>query len=88
MDEAIISTHAPYTEGDAIGIGELFSVNISTHAPYTEGDLQRKARRSGSSVFQLTPPIQRATQEKHEQYLAKQISTHAPYTEGDHLPDG
>ena len=34
----IISTHAPYTEGDGFWRNFFTLDTISTHAPYTEGD--------------------------------------------------
>ena len=80
----VISTHAPYTEGDERGLrgfmqnayfnsrplyrGRLGrfkhivrNVAISTHAPYTEGDIGNTQIRYAVKLFQLTPPIQRAT---------------------------
>ena len=56
---------------------------ISTHAPYTEGDSAGQTSSDQASVFQLTPPIQRATQFVGVDTCAVCISTHAPYTEGD-----
>ena len=38
---------------------------------------------NGNFRFQLTPPIQRATNGKRINYWGYFISTHAPYTEGD-----
>ncbi len=38
------------------------SLHISTHAPYTEGDGLKLPLAVTVSLFQLTPPIQRATQ--------------------------
>ena len=64
----IISTHAPYTEGDPfikLNKGEIN--NISTHAPYTEGDTTDYRNSHLLRIFQLTPPIQRATA-KNRQY--------------------
>ena len=37
------------------------NVAISTHAPYTEGDIGNTQIRYAVKLFQLTPPIQRAT---------------------------
>ena len=102
---SLISTHAPYTEGDNRGRHPSVHQRISTHAPYTEGDhlhcqtspsnlyfnsrpLYRGRRYDddadyNTNAFQLTPPIQRATQNTTATIRAKHISTHAPYTEGD-----
>ena len=79
----LISTHAPYTEGDSgMQRNGLVSL-ISTHAPYTEGDEKLSILSATPLTFQLTPPIQRATQNTTATIRAKHISTHAPYTEGD-----
>ena len=56
---------------------------ISTHAPYTEGDVDSCESHYGISIFQLTPPIQRATCVLPYRSPSLHISTHAPYTEGD-----
>ena len=55
-----ISTHAPYTEGDDSPVYLRKDIAISTHAPYTEGDHIGRLREA-NDIFQLTPPIQRAT---------------------------
>ena len=56
-----ISTHAPYTEGDQLHAYWPSFLLISTHAPYTEGDRISSGVIAGNPAFQLTPPIQRAT---------------------------
>ena len=57
----VISTHAPYTEGDARDPDAILDLTISTHAPYTEGDIYEFDKTLVEELFQLTPPIQRAT---------------------------
>ena len=79
----IISTHAPYTEGDLEVFSHQLSEIISTHAPYTEGDKRRPFCLERGDLFQLTPPIQRATSQAYRPRPCLSISTHAPYTEGD-----
>ena len=83
-----ISTHAPYTEGDWFKTETERALEISTHAPYTEGDIKARKTQVHKDIFQLTPPIQRATISfRPVQFQNIHISTHAPYTEGDFEPN-
>ena len=80
--EKIISTHAPYTEGDLAALLTEISGLFQLTPPIqraTKADLETAI----ISIFQLTPPIQRATKSRDSMELADDISTHAPYTEGD-----
>ena len=78
-----ISTHAPYTEGDTT---LRLSTNISPYfnsRPLYRGRLIRQLDYMITLIFQLTPPIQRATIVPPDLKNSPYISTHAPYTEGD-----
>ena len=102
-----ISTHAPYTEGDNVSFSFSGSKYISTHAPYTEGDFEKVV--TGNTTFQyfnsrplyrgrlircryhcrrkqfqLTPPIQRATNRTIRQSLCNVNFNSRPLYRGRH----
>ena len=79
-----ISTHAPYTEGDFVSkLQKVVSMVHFNSRPLYRGRLVTVKRKSYISLFQLTPPIQRATGIFINADCGGKISTHAPYTEGD-----
>ena len=79
----LISTHAPYTEGDHRDKQSRTSAKIiSTHAPYTEGDtgITQNGYRKGISTH---APYTEGDGKTVAFADCDSISTHAPYTEGD-----
>ena len=80
----IISTHAPYTEGDYGRSYALVYQDISTHAPYTEGD---KKAAKGTQITDISThaPYTEGDWIVDDRCVKTIISTHAPYTEGDLL---
>ena len=62
-----ISTHAPYTEGDADGHIQIAKFNHFNSRPLYRGRHRLPLISALTCIFQLTPPIQRATA-KNRQY--------------------
>ena len=81
--EALISIHAPHTEGDGRERMRRFRMNYFNPRPPHGG----RPREIGSclplSSFQSTPPTRRATYAVDGGYTGTEISIHAPHTEGD-----
>ena len=78
-----ISTHAPYTEGDFCRHSCQHECVHFNSRPLYRGRPLHHVSSWYFFLFQLTPPIQRATNNTLVVQNGDNISTHAPYTEGD-----